>query len=176
MIAATNDHLGEAIKEKRFREDLYYRLEVFHIHLPSLRDRPGGVTLLTHHFVVVFNALYQKNVRVVSPETYRCLRRYPWPGNVRELKNVIQRAVLMAKGEELTLDLIPERIKQALESSVQATTAQQPLQTGMTLQAMEKEFITATLAATKGNKKEAAVQLGISRRALYNKLSKHGLL
>jgi DNA-binding NtrC family response regulator len=176
VIAATNENIQQAIDQKRFREDLYYRLDVFQIHLPPLRERPGGVTLLTNHFVVVFNALYQKNVRIVSPETYRCLRRYPWPGNVRELKNVIQRAVLIAKGEELTLDLIPERIKQALESSVQATTAQQPLQTGMTLQAMEKEFITATLAATKGNKKEAAIQLGISRRALYNKLSKHGLL
>jgi DNA-binding NtrC family response regulator len=176
VIAATNENLQQAIEEKRFRKDLYYRLDVFQIHLPPLRERPGGVTLLTHHFVVVFNALYQKNVRVVSPETYRCLRRYPWPGNVRELKNVIQRAVLVAKGEELTLDLIPERIRQAVEPGAQTTPARGSIQPGMTLQAMEKEFIAMTLAATQGNKKEAAAQLGISRRALYNKLSKHGLL
>jgi DNA-binding NtrC family response regulator len=177
VIAATNEKLDEAIRQKRFREDLYYRLEVFHIHLPPLRERPGGVTLLTNHFVVVFNSLYQRNVKVVAPETYRCLRRYNWPGNVRELKNVIQRAVLMAKGEELTLDLIPARITQAAEASDGATVdnAQLPIRPGMTLQAVEKEYIAMTLAATGGNKKEAALQLNISRRALYNKLAKYGI-
>jgi transcriptional regulator with PAS, ATPase and Fis domain len=163
------------MEQKRFREDLYYRLDVFHIHLPPLRERPGGVTLLTNHFVVVFNELYNKKVKVVSPGAYRCLRRYQWPGNVRELKNVIQRATLMTRGEELTLDVIPERIRETLESS-QPNTPQVNIQPGMTLEAMEKECIAMTLAATQGNKKEAAAQLGISRRALYNKLTKHGLL
>ena len=176
VIAATNENLRQAIAQKRFREDLYYRLDVFHIQLPPLRERPGGVTLLTNHFVIVFNALYQKNVKAVTPETYRCLRRYPWPGNVRELKNVVQRAVLMAKGEELTLDLIPERIREALQTTGRDPTAHAPIRPGMTLQALEREFIAMTLAATQGNKKEAALQLGISRRALYNKLAKHGLL
>jgi DNA-binding NtrC family response regulator len=175
VIAASNEDLQRAIEQRRFREDLYYRFDVFHIHLPPLRDRPGGVTLLTNNFVVVFNSLYQKNVKVVAPETYRCLRRYSWPGNVRELKNVIQRAVLMAKGEELTLDLIPERIREAAESKA-AAVPQLPIRPGMTLKDMEKEFIAMTLAATRGNKKEAAIQLGISRRALYNKLTKHGLI
>jgi DNA-binding NtrC family response regulator len=177
VIAATNERLDESIKQKRFREDLYYRLDVFHIHLPALRERPGGVTLLTNHFVIVFNSLYQKNVRVVSPEAYRCLRHYSWPGNVRELKNVIQRAVLMAREEELTLDLIPERIREAADANPrpQAATSQLPIRPGMTLKAVEKEFIVMTLAATRGNKKEAARKLGISRRALYNKLSQYGL-
>ena len=176
VIAASNKHLDEAIKQRRFREDLYYRLDVFHIHLPPLRERPGGVTLLTNNFITVFNSLYQKDVKVVAPEVYRCLRRYPWPGNVRELKNVIQRAVLMAEGEELTLDLIPPRIKEAAESNAPSTPAQYAIHPGTTLEAMEKEFIAMTLAATRGNKKEAALQLGISRRALYNKLKKHGLM
>ena len=175
VIAATNEDLQQSIAQKRFREDLYYRLDVFHINLPPLRERPGGVTLLTHHFVVVFNALYQKNVRALSPETYRCLRRYSWPGNVRELKNVIQRAVLMAQGPELSIDLIPERIRQSAENTDSAR-APTPIRPGMTLQQMEKEFIAATLEATKGNKKAAALQLGISRRALYNKLAKHSML
>lgn len=175
VIAATNEDLRQAMEQKRFREDLYYRLDVFHIHLPPLRERPGGVTLLTNHFVVVFNELYNKKVKVVSPGAYRCLRRYQWPGNVRELKNVIQRATLMTRGEELTLDVIPERIRETLESS-QPNTPQVNIQPGMTLEAMEKECIAMTLAATQGNKKEAAAQLGISRRALYNKLTKHGLL
>jgi len=175
VIAASNEDLQRAIEQRRFREDLYYRFDVFHIHLPPLRDRPGGVTLLTNNFVVVFNSLYQKNVKAVAPETYRCLRRYSWPGNVRELKNVIQRAVLMAKGEELTVDLIPERIREAADSKAEAV-PQFPIRRGMTLKDMEKEFIAMTLSATRGNKKEAAIQLGISRRALYNKLTKHGLI
>ena len=176
VIAATNENLEEAVKEKRFREDLYYRLDVFRIHLPSLRDRPGAVTLLTDHYVSHFDALYQKNVRMVSLETYRCLRRYPWPGNVRELKNVIQRAVLMAKGEELTPDLIPARIQEAANAQPQSAGQSFPIQLGMTLEAVEKEFVRMTLESIGGNKKEAARILGISRRALYNKLKRHGLL
>ncbi|HWO43067.1 MAG TPA: sigma-54 dependent transcriptional regulator [Candidatus Eisenbacteria bacterium] len=176
VIAATNEDLEEAIGQKRFREDLYYRLDVFRIHLPPLRERPGGVTLLTNHFVIVFNSLYNKQVKSIAPEVYRCLRRYRWPGNVRELKNVIQRAVLMAKGEEITLDLIPPRIREAAQAGEQARAGRLPFHPGMTLAAAEKELITMTLAATGGNKKEAARQLGISRRALYNKLSKYRLL
>jgi DNA-binding NtrC family response regulator len=175
VIAASNQDLEKAVKNRRFREDLYYRLDVFRIHLPPLRDRPGGVTLLTNHFVIVFNSLYQKSVKVVAPETYRCLRRYSWPGNVRELKNVIQRAVLTAKGEELTLDSIPPRIREATECGVRSATTQFSIHPGMTLEAAEKEFIAMTLAATQGNKREAARELGISRRSLYNKLSKHDL-
>ena len=176
VIAATNENIEEAVKEKRFRQDLYYRLDVFRIQLPPLRDRPGAVTLLTDHYISHFDALYQKNVRVVSPETYRCLRRYPWPGNVRELKNVIQRAVLMAKGEELTPDLIPARIQEATQLQAGSAAQTFPIHVGMTLQAVEKEFIAMTLESTGGNKKEAAGILGISRRAIYNKLKRRGLL
>jgi DNA-binding NtrC family response regulator len=174
VIAATNENLEEAVKQKRFREDLFYRLEVFHIHVPALRERPGGVGLLTNHFVPHFNAIYKKKVRAVTPEAWHCLRNYSWPGNVRELKNVIQRAVLMAKGEELTPDLLPLRIRAAAGSGIEAERF--PIHLGMTLDAVEREYISMTLAHTKGNKKEAARQLGISRRALYDKLKKHGLL
>lgn len=175
VIAATNENFDEAVKEKRFREDLYYRLDVFRIDLPPLRTRPGAVTLLTDHFISYFDSMYKKNVRAVPLETYRCLRRYPWPGNVRELKNVIQRAVLMAKGEELTLDLIPERIQEAAGTQPESARQGYPIEIGMTLEAVEKEFIRMTLESTAGNKKEAARILGISRRALYNKLGRHGL-
>ncbi|HWP60381.1 MAG TPA: sigma-54 dependent transcriptional regulator [Candidatus Acidoferrales bacterium] len=174
VIAATNENLEEAVRQKRFREDLFYRLEVFHIHVPALRDRPGGIAFLTNHFVPHFNSIYKKNVRNVTAETWLCLRRYHWPGNVRELKNVIQRAVLMAKGDELTPDLLPLRIRTA-GTAENISAPNFPIHVGMTLSAVEKEFILMTLAATKGNKKEAATQLGISRRALYDKLRKHGL-
>lgn len=122
----------------------------------------------------LFSAAYNKKVRVVAPQTYRCLRRYPWPGNVRELRNVIQRAVLVAEGEELTPDLIPERIREAAE--LDAGQRAFPIRLGMTLEAAERELIKITLAATDGNKKAAASILGISRRALYNKLERLGLL
>ncbi|MBI2181508.1 MAG: sigma-54-dependent Fis family transcriptional regulator [Deltaproteobacteria bacterium] len=174
VITATNENIEEAVKEKHFREDLYYRLDVFRIHVPPLRDRPGAVTFFTDHYVTLFNAAYNKRVRVVSRETYRCLRRYPWPGNVRELRNVIQRAVLMAEGKELTPDLIPERIREA--AKLDAGQGTFPIRLGMTLEAAEKELIRITLASTDGNKKTAASILGISRRALYNKLNRFGLL
>lgn len=176
VIAATNENLEEAVKQKRFREDLFYRLDIFHIHVPALRERPGGITLLTNHFLPHFNAVYKKKMRVVAPEAWHCLRSYSWPGNVRELKNVIQRAVLMAKGEELTLDLLPLRIRVASSAETNAPAQHFPIHAGMTLDAVEKEFILMTLASTKGNKKEAAHRLGISRRCLYDKLKKHGLL
>jgi len=174
VITATNENIDQAVKEKRFREDLYYRLDVFRIHLPPLRNRPGAVTFFTDHYVSLFNAAFKKRVRFVSPQTYRCLRRYPWPGNVRELRNVIQRAVLVAKGGELTPDLIPERIREAAKLDVGERTC--PIRLGMTLEAAEKELIKMTLASTGGNKKTAASILGISRRALYNKLKRLGLL
>jgi DNA-binding NtrC family response regulator len=145
-----------------------------HIHVPPLRQRPGAVTLLTDHYVAHPNELCNKNVRAVAPETYRYLRRYPWPGNVRELKNVVQRSVVMSQGTELTPDLLPPRI---LEASGAETPADiHPLRVGMTLEAVEKELIRMTLAFTKGNKKAAGAMLGISRRALYNKLKRYGLM
>jgi DNA-binding NtrC family response regulator len=176
VIAATNENIEEAVKVGRFREDLYYRLDVFRIHLPPLRERPGGVSLLTDHFVSRFDEQYKKDIRVVSPETYRLLRHYSWPGNVRELKNVIQRAVLLAKGAELTPELLPPRICQGNGSGSNEVKAQSPIQLGMSLAEVEKEFIKMTLASVSGNKMKAASALGISRRALYNKLKRFALL
>jgi transcriptional regulator with PAS, ATPase and Fis domain len=174
VVAATNEDLHEAMTQKKFREDLYYRLDVMRIHLPPLRQRPGAVTLLTDHYVAHFNNLYSKSVRVVSPETYRYLRRYPWPGNVRELKHVIQRAVVTSHDGELTPDLLPSRILQASQANTPADA--HALRVGMTIEAVEKELIRMTLAFTKGNKKAAGMMLGISRRALYNKLKRYELM
>ena len=111
VIAATNENIEETVRTGRFREDLDDRLDVFRIQLPPLRESLGAISPLTDHFVARFAKLYRKNIRVVSRETYRLLRRYQWPGNVRELKNVIQRAVLLDKGVELTPDLLPQRIR-----------------------------------------------------------------
>ncbi len=176
VIAASNENVEEVVKAGRFREDLYYRLDVFRIHLPPLRERPGGVSLLTDHFVARFDELYSRSIRVVSPETYRLLRRYQWPGNVRELKNVIQRAVLLAKSAELTPDLLPLRISEREPAGETDRNRHFPLQVGMSLADVEKEFIKMTLASVSGNKMKASSILGISRRALYNKLKRFGLL
>jgi DNA-binding NtrC family response regulator len=176
VIAATNENIEEAVKSRRFREDLFYRLDVFRIDLPPLRERPRAATLLADHFVSIYDAMYKKNVRVISDATYRLLRNYKWPGNVRELKNVIQRAVLMAKAAELTPDLLPARIRDAAESGAARRVETWPIQIGMTLADVEKEFISMTIASVGGNKKKAAAVLGVSRRALYNKLKRFGLL
>lgn len=110
----------------------------------------------------------------VAPETYRLLRKYPWPGNVRELKNVIQAAILMIKGTEVTPESIPQRIRDAVEEKSDARDlATCSFRVGSTLDAVEMEFIRTTLAHVGGNKKLAASILGISRRALYNKLRPH---
>ena len=173
IIAATNEDLEKNVAERRFREDLFYRLNVFHINVPPLRAAvPGAITVLTDHFVARFAAVYGKDIERVSPETYRLLRRYPWPGNVRELKNVIQTALLMADGKELKPEFIPERIRHVVSGSDGRGEPTCSFRVGASLRAVQKEFIRATLSHMGGNKKLAASILGISRRALYNKMKK----
>jgi DNA-binding NtrC family response regulator len=176
VIAATNANIEETVKARRFREDLYYRLDVFRIHLPALRERPGDVSFLTNHFIARFGALYKKSIRRAPAEIYQALRAYPWPGNVRELKNVIQRAVVMAKGAELTADLLPPRITTATSSRAIGHTGWSSIHLGMSLEEVEKEFIMMTLASVAGNKAKAAATLRISRHTLYDKLRKYGVL
>ena len=173
VVAATNEKIEQAVKLGRFREDLYYRLDVFRVHLPPLRERRDDISLLANHFVDLFARLYKKNVRAVPRETHLLLRWYAWPGNVRELKNVIQRMVLLAKGDELTPDLLPRRIREAEALGIGPRPEQSQIYLGMSLGEVEKEYVKMTLAFANGNKRIAASLLGISRRALYNKLKRH---
>jgi DNA-binding NtrC family response regulator len=176
IITATNENLEKSVAERRFREDLFYRLNVFHIGVPALRERPpGAITLLTDHFVSQFAAVYGKDIEKVSHETYRMLRRYWWPGNVRELKNVVQTALLMADGKELKPEFIPERIRHAVAATEGRHEPTCSFRIGASLDAVEKELIRLTLVHVQGNKKLAASMLGISRRALYNKMRRHEL-
>jgi len=176
VIAATNENIEETVKARRFREDLYYRLDVFRIHLPPLRQRPGDVTFLTNHFIAHFGAMYHKSIRRAPGEIYQTLRDYSWPGNVRELKNVIQRAVAMTRGAELTAALLPSRIRESSVSDSKERVAQPPIHIGMSLDDVEREFITMTLDSVAGNKAKAAAILKISRHTLYDKLKKYGVL
>jgi DNA-binding NtrC family response regulator len=170
IIAATNEDLEKRVAEKRFREDLFYRLNVLHISVPPLRERPGAITVLTDHFLSHFAPIFGKEIERVAPETYRVLRRYRWPGNIRELKNVIQAALLMLDGKELTPECIPERIRDAALTGEGRGDPACSFRVGASLHSVEKEFIRLTLSYAGGNKKLAASILGISRRALYNKL------
>jgi len=172
VIAATNEDLEKKVAAKRFREDLFYRLNVFPIRIPPLRERVSAITALANHFVSRFSAVYGKDVDRIAPESYRLLRRYSWPGNVRELKNVIQTAVLMIDGNELTPEFIPQRIKGATSGNESHGDGTCSFQVGTTLDSVQKEIIRLTLARVGGNKKLAASILGISRRALYNKISR----
>jgi DNA-binding NtrC family response regulator len=176
VIAATNENIEETVKARRFREDLYYRLDVFRIHLPLLRDRPGDVTFLTNHFIARFGAMYHKSIRRAPAEIYQILRAYSWPGDVRELKNVIQRAVVMAKGAELIPELLPARIREASDSGSRAKPTHPPIHIGMSLDEVERQVITMTLDSVAGNKAKAAAILKISRHTLYDKLKKYGVL
>jgi DNA-binding NtrC family response regulator len=173
IIAATNEDLEKNVAEKRFREDLFYRLNVLHISVPPLRERPGAITVLTDHFLSHYAPIFGKEIERVAPETYRLLRRYRWPGNVRELKNVIQAALLMLDDKELRPECIPERIRDAALSSEGRGEPTCSFRVGASLHSVERELIRLTLTYAGGNKKLAASILGISRRALYNKLKNH---
>jgi DNA-binding NtrC family response regulator len=131
-----------------------------------LRERPGDVSFLTNHFIGRFNALYKKNIRRAPAEIYQMLRAYPWPGNVRELKNVIQRAVVMARGPELTLDLLSSRITAGPARAPVKGVTSSPIHLGMSLDEVEREFILMTLASVPQGKR--CHQPKISRHTLYN--------
>jgi DNA-binding NtrC family response regulator len=168
LIAASNQDLEELVQRGVFRQDLYFRLDVFRIMMPSLEDRIGDIPLLIDEFLKRYNQSFQKNILGIAPECISLLESYSWPGNVRELKNVIQRAVLVCTGEILLPEHLPPRFKP--DRSVYPTVT---FRVGTPLEEVEREMIVRALTVTQNNRKMAADLLGISRRALYNKLKKH---
>jgi len=170
LIAATNDDLSEAVRRGAFREDLFYRLDVFHIEMPPLRERQGDVPLLIDTFLKRYNDTFRKSIRGIAPECVSIFENYDWPGNVRELKNVIQRAVLVCTDAVLAPEHLPPRLlpDQAERPSV-------AFEIGTPLADIEREMISLVLAFTNNNRKRAAEVLGISRRTLYNKLARYDL-
>ena len=172
LIAASNDDLAELAKQGRFREYLYYRLDVFRISIPALRERRGDVALMTEKFLERYSRSFHKEVAGISAECMQILEAYPWPGNVRELKNVIQRAVLVCGQDTLLPEHLPPRF---LNGKQRARSDETIFEVGVTLDRMEREMIVRTLEASGNNRTRAAQLLGISRRALYNKLQKHNL-
>ena len=170
LIAATNADLVDRMRQGAFREDLFYRLDVFRIALPALRERHGDIPLLIDEFIRRYNQSFQKNIRGIAPECVSLMEAYEWPGNVRELKNVVQRAVLVCEGEVVMPEHLPPRFRSERVVAPAIT-----FEVGTSLHEVEREMIVRTLAATRNNRKRAAELLGISRRAFYNKLRKHAI-
>ncbi len=177
IIAATNRDLEQFVKEEKFRDDLYYRLNVVRITLPSLIDRKGDIPMLAHHFLQKCAAGAPTVVRGILPETMTLLMQYRWPGNVRELENAIERAVSLSHGPLLTPDDLPEAIRQGSASADTGTSLDgEPADVaGLTLEEVEKRHLIRVLKETKGNKVKAAKILGIDRRTLYRMAERFGL-
>jgi two-component system response regulator HydG len=171
VIAATNKNLEEEVKEGGFREDLFYRLNVIPLHLPPLRERKEDIPLLAEHFFKIHKERNRSPVRGFQPNIMDAVIRYEWPGNVRELDNIVERTVLLARGEYIALDDLPPSIRGAQDRDLSLVS----IPPGMTLREVEKEVILQTLANAEGNRTRTAQILGISRKTLQNKLKEYGL-
>jgi DNA-binding NtrC family response regulator len=171
IVAASNRDLESAIEEKRFREDLYYRINVIHISLPPLRARGGDVLPLALHFVRGFAEQSGKNVKGFSKEVAEKLSAYAWPGNVRELQNSMERAVALARFEDICVDDLPEKIRDYRFSHV-VIASNDPTDL-VPLEEVERRYILRVLEAVAGNKTAAARVLGLERKTLYRKLERY---
>lgn len=168
IIAATNKNLEEALRQGRFREDLYFRLNVFPLHIPPLRRRGEDIPLLARVFLTRYARKYGKEVDDLSPEALNLLLRYPWPGNIRELEHTIERAVILSEGpivrpDDINLDLLAFGTADGSEEG------------GMTLRELEREYIRRVLKKVRGHKGRAAKILGINRKTLLEKRRRYGL-
>ncbi len=169
LITATNRDLEKEIAEGRFREDLYYRLNVVHIHVPPLRERKDDIPLMVASFLREFAAENGKTIESIDAQARAALYSYDWPGNVRQLRNCIESAVVMTAGKTITLDDLPPTIRQSSESgSVK-------LPAGVSLADAEKLLIQETLAENRGNTSKTADILGIGRKTLHRKIEEYGL-
>jgi len=174
VIAATNRDLEKAVAEGSFRRDLYFRLRVVEIFVPPLRKRPEDIIELANYFLDKYIAETGRKIRGFTPEATQCMKQYRWPGNVRELKNVIERAVVLARGDFLdTDDLNLSNIATAGESAEVPTskTTFEP----MSLDEIERRHIHATLRATGWNKSRTAAILGVERSTLDRKIRRYDL-
>ena len=173
LLAATNKDLGELVKAGTFREDLYYRVRVFELRLPPLRDRVGDIPLLAQHFLREFAHENHKPVNEFSPEALEALVHCRWPGNVRELRAAIEHAVVLCRGDRIALRDLPANARGIL--AVEPPTPTLPGSETVTVSEAEKQLIIRALKGTNGNRTESAKLLGISRRTLHRKLRTYHL-
>ena len=170
VVAATNRNLPEEITAGRFREDLFYRLSVFQIHLPPLRERAGDVRILAKAFVKDFSVRLARPVTEITPAFLEALEQQPWKGNIRELRNVIERSLIVCESERLDVADLPLDIQNTHYEQSDETTPG-----SFELSAMERRHIARVLEYTKGNKTEAARLLKIGLTTLYRKIEEYGV-
>jgi DNA-binding NtrC family response regulator len=183
IVAATNCDIDRAVREGNFREDLYYRLVVIPVEMPTLRERPEDIPLLMMHFIEHFNAEFRKKTRGIDPEALDCCERYGWPGNVRELRNVVERAMILENKEFLEIGDLPPAIRapsenidgRELATGTGIAGFELP-EGGYGLRKMEEQMVLQALKWTDGNQSRAAELLDISRDSLRYKMRKFGLL
>jgi two-component system response regulator HydG len=167
VVAATNKDLAREIQEARFREDLYYRLNVVEVRIPSLQSRREDVPLLADHFLQRFAAKNGKPVRAFTSAALAVLEGYAWPGNIRELEHAVERAVVLSRGDQIDLQDLPE----AVRKGPMGAASQIIIPIGTPMEEIERRVIHETLRHTKGDKNLAARMLGIAARTIYRKLA-----
>jgi transcriptional regulator with PAS, ATPase and Fis domain len=172
IISATNRNLRRAMEEGTFREDLYYRIDVFHIEIPPLRERPEDIPLLAAFFLDRVAAKMKKNIKDFSEETKYLLLHYSYPGNVRELENAIQRAVALAEGDVIRPEDLPPQMRERKHAQIEGPKGALEIPDGLALSQVEDLYIRRTLELLNGNLSEAARRLGVSRTTLWRKLKK----
>jgi DNA-binding NtrC family response regulator len=196
VVAASNRDLMAEVDAGEFREDLYYRLNVVPIHLPPLRERPEDIAELLGHFLTFYNEENDRYVTHIEPAALAALRNYLWPGNVRELQNYVERAVVMATGDELTCDLLPENVLRGpmaptssrprsadmetltfelVQQGLAAAAAQEDNLHAKVVNRVERELIAQVMTSCDSVQTKAATKLGINRNTLHKKLKEYGL-
>jgi len=173
VVAATNRDLEEGVRQRSFREDLYYRLKVIPIVLPPLRERAADVPLLLDHYMAKYNAEFRKHFSGISEAALRLLTAYSWPGNVRELRNLVERVLILEKGDTILPEHLPPEIARPTASLLQPRYSLPAA--GISLEEAEKDFVRQALELAHGNQTKAAQLLNISRDALRYRMQKFGL-
>ncbi len=168
IIAATNRHLQEEIVAGRFREDLFYRLSVFQVHLPALRERKEDIRLMAETFVRDFGAHLGRQVETIAPEFFRALELHPWKGNIRELRNVMERSLIVSEGSRLEVADLPLEMQNVVHEAMEGNSTD-----ALDLASMERRHIIRVLEYTKGNKTETARLLKIGLTTLYRKIEEY---
>ncbi|MCU0553598.1 MAG: sigma 54-interacting transcriptional regulator, partial [Syntrophales bacterium] len=171
VIAATNRRLEDCVAAGQFRTDLYYRLTVFPIFLPPLRDRGNDIILLADHFVLKYSRQLKKPVKRITSAVIEAFLSHPWPGNVRELENCIERAVLLAKGQSIEMMHLPP----SLQIKGQDEQARDAGKLGAVIGAQERSMIIEALKESRGNQSQAARLLGTTKRIVHYKIRKLGI-
>ncbi|MEQ8160577.1 MAG: sigma-54 dependent transcriptional regulator, partial [Smithellaceae bacterium] len=175
IITATNQNLEKAVEEKRFREDLYYRINVIPIHLPPLRERNSDILILANHFLMNFNKLKKKNVTHIAPDAVKYLKQYQWPGNVRELQNLIEMLVVMKEEGEIAAEDLPSKFRSVPKinddsSSIDLT--EEGFNFNERVSQLEKDLLLKALKMSGGVKNKAAKLLNLNRTTLVEKLKR----